>query len=88
MKLLRFSKLGVLVLVVAVAAVAAGSASAGSSWSSAPAAAVKYASTSDCPAYAQTQPFTAWADLGYYFLAPGGNFENTLTGWTATGGRS
>lgn len=41
---------------------------------------------SDCPTYTTTQPFGAWSDQGYYFLAPGGNFENTLTGWTAKNG--
>jgi hypothetical protein len=36
--------------------------------------------------FAETQPFVPWADLGSYLLAPGGNFENSLTGWTAKSG--
>jgi hypothetical protein len=41
---------------------------------------------SSCPTYTTVQPFLPWADVGYYFLDPGGSFENTLTGWTASGG--
>jgi len=33
-----------------------------------------------------TQPFLPWADPGQYFLAPGGNFEGGLSGWTLSGG--
>jgi hypothetical protein len=40
---------------------------------------------SQCPTYATTEPFTPWADLGDYFLAPSGSFETSLTGWTAKG---
>lgn len=82
MRLRSLSKPGVLMVVVAVVAMAAASASAGNSWS----VGGRYASTSDCPVYTQTQPFLPWSDLGYYFLAPGGNFENTLTGWTSKSG--
>ncbi len=40
---------------------------------------------SACPKNTLTQPFQKWSDNGQYFLAPGGAFEGTLTGWTATG---
>jgi hypothetical protein len=33
-----------------------------------------------------SQPFTPWADFDYYKLAPGGDFEGTLSGWTLSGG--
>jgi hypothetical protein len=33
-----------------------------------------------------TQPFLPWLDPGSYFLAPGGDFESGLAGWTTTGG--
>jgi hypothetical protein len=39
-----------------------------------------------CPTYTTVQPFLPWADPGYYFLAPAGSFENSLSGWTAKGG--
>jgi hypothetical protein len=39
-----------------------------------------------CPTYSLSQPFQKWADTGSYFLGPGGAFEGTLTGWTASGG--
>jgi hypothetical protein len=35
-----------------------------------------------------TQPFTQWGDSDYYKLAPGGDFENSLTGWSLRGGAS
>jgi hypothetical protein len=58
--------------VVALAAVA-GNATAGS----------RYDSTDCSPAL--TQPFTPWLDFGSYFLAPGGDFESGLGGWTTSG---
>jgi hypothetical protein len=54
--------------------VAAGNASAGQPGSSA-----------DC-SHATTQPFGPWLDFGSYFLAPGGNFESGVAGWTTKGG--
>lgn len=33
-----------------------------------------------------SQPFTPWGDTDYYKLAPGGDFEGTLTGWSLRGG--
>lgn len=68
-------RLGLATLVVAVIALAAltGTTSALAS------------SMSTCPTYTMTQPFQKWADTGLYFLGPGGDFEGTLTGWTATG---
>jgi hypothetical protein len=40
---------------------------------------------STCPTYTLVQPFQTWTDTGSYFLGPGGDFESTLTGWTAKG---
>jgi hypothetical protein len=61
--------------VVALAAIGAGTASAhGQS---------KYAQ--GCPYFDTTQAFLPWLDPGYYFVGPGGDFETTLTGWTAKG---
>jgi hypothetical protein len=62
--------------VVVVAAIGAGTASAHGQ-----------ASSSSCPAFTTTEPFTAWGDPGDYFLAPGGDFEGSLTGWTARGAK-
>src|SRR5919201_5983952 len=44
------------------------------------------ATVNSCPAYPLVQPFTPWLDVGSYFLAPGGQFEGSLTGWTVAGG--
>ncbi len=33
-----------------------------------------------------SQPFLPWADSDYYKLAPGGDFEGALSGWTLSGG--
>jgi hypothetical protein len=33
-----------------------------------------------------SQPFLPWADPGSYFLAPGGDFEGDMSGWTLSGG--
>jgi hypothetical protein len=41
-----------------------------------------------CPPEQLGQPFLPWLDPGMYFLAPGGGFENGLSGWSATGGAS
>jgi hypothetical protein len=73
-KRLRLSRL--LAAAAAVAALGALGANAASAHSSA----------STCPTYATTQPFLSWGDLGYYFLGPAGEFETSLTGWTAKGG--
>ena len=35
-----------------------------------------------CPAQTLVKPFLPWNDHGSYFLAPGGAFESTPTGWT------
>jgi hypothetical protein len=40
---------------------------------------------STCPKNTLSVPFQKWGDSGSYFLGPGGAFEGTLTGWTATG---
>ena len=42
--------------------------------------------TSDCDGAALTQPFSQWGDDNFYKLAPGGDFEGSLAGWTLTGG--
>lgn len=39
-----------------------------------------------CDNAALSQPFTPWADTAYYKLAPGGDFEGTLDGWSLHGG--
>jgi hypothetical protein len=41
--------------------------------------------TSLCDGAALSQPFARWADDASYKLAPGGDFEGALTGWTLTG---
>jgi hypothetical protein len=43
-------------------------------------------SVSACDGATLTQPFTPWADYDYYKLAPGGDFEGALTGWSLSGG--
>jgi hypothetical protein len=43
-------------------------------------------STAACNATALSTPFAAWGDTSDYELAPGGNFESGLTGWTLSGG--
>ena len=35
-----------------------------------------------CDNSALTQPFIRWADLDYYKLAPGGDLEGSLAGWS------
>jgi hypothetical protein len=39
-----------------------------------------------CDGATLTQPFTPWADSDYYKLAPGGDFEGALSGWSLSGG--
>jgi hypothetical protein len=39
-----------------------------------------------CDNSALSQPFTPWADSDYYKLAPGGDFEGSLGGWSLSGG--
>src|SRR5581483_9966093 len=47
----------------------------------------KLGGMSSCPSMPMVQPFsTVWGDTGSYFLAPGGAFEGSLTGWAASGG--
>jgi len=41
--------------------------------------------TGACDTSALTQPFRAWGDANNYKLAPGGDFEGTLSGWTLRG---
>jgi len=41
---------------------------------------------SACDNSVLAQPFTPWADLDYYKLAPGGDFESGAAGWSLQGG--
>jgi hypothetical protein len=38
-----------------------------------------------CDSAPLSQPFLAWGDTNSYKLAPGGDFEGSLAGWTLTG---
>jgi hypothetical protein len=38
-----------------------------------------------CPDRPFTQVYSAWGDMGLYTLAPNGDFEAGLTGWTVAG---
>lgn len=51
-----------------------------------PAAQADVVSVSACDGAQLTQPFTQWADLDYYKLAPGGDFEASPAGWSLSGG--
>ena len=42
--------------------------------------------TSACDGAALSQPFEPWGDHAFYKLAPGGDAEGALTGWTLAGG--
>jgi hypothetical protein len=42
-------------------------------------------STGACNEAPLTQPFARWGDSNTYELAPGGDFEGSLTGWTLSG---
>jgi hypothetical protein len=54
-------------------------------WLAAPARAA-LVSTGACQQASLTQPFAQWGDTSSYELAPGGDFEGTLSGWTLSGG--
>jgi hypothetical protein len=41
--------------------------------------------TSACDGAALTQPFSQFGDSNFYKLAPGGDFEGSLGGWTLSG---
>jgi hypothetical protein len=43
-------------------------------------------STGACSDAQLTQPFARWGDHNTYELAPGGDFEGSLSGWTLSGG--
>jgi hypothetical protein len=43
-------------------------------------------STGACNEATLTQPFARWGDTNTYELAPGGDFEHSLAGWTLSGG--
>ena len=55
------------------------------SFSAAPAGAA-LVSTGACSDAKLTQPFARWGDQSTYELAPGGDFEGSLAGWTLGGG--
>jgi hypothetical protein len=42
-------------------------------------------SVSACDNSALSQPFSPWADFSSYKLAPGGDFEGSLAGWSVQG---
>ena len=42
-------------------------------------------SLSACDSSALTQPFLPWGDSNPYKLAPGGDFEGSMAGWTLSG---
>lgn len=42
--------------------------------------------TSACDDASLSQPFARWGDNAHYKLAPGGDAEGALTGWTLSGG--
>jgi len=42
--------------------------------------------TSPCDGATLSKPFVRWADVADYKLAPGGDFEGGLAGWTLAGG--
>lgn len=44
--------------------------------------------TNPCNENALSQPFARWGDSSYYELAPGGDIEGSLSGWTLSGGAS
>ncbi len=54
-------------------------------FSAAPAGAA-LVSTGACSEAALSQPFARWGDQSTYELAPGGDFEGSLSGWTLGGG--
>jgi hypothetical protein len=43
-------------------------------------------STGACSDAKLSKPFAPWGDASTYELAPGGDFEGSLSGWTLTGG--
>jgi hypothetical protein len=43
-------------------------------------------STNACDGSTLTQPFMQWGDSASYKLAPGGDFEGSLSGWALAGG--
>ena len=54
-------------------------------FSAAPAGAA-LVSTGACSTATLSQPFARWGDQSTYELAPGGDFEGSLAGWTLSGG--
>src|SRR5690348_537996 len=48
-------------------------------------AGILVASAPNCDNGPNAQPFAQWNDDNYYFVAPGGTFENGLGGWDLNG---
>jgi hypothetical protein len=42
--------------------------------------------TGACDGAPLSRPFAPWGDTAFYKLAPGGDFEGTLSGWSLAGG--
>jgi hypothetical protein len=73
----NFKRFAVAALATASAVLAtAGTANAG----------VVVATAKDCSAQSLSQPFAHWGDTASYTLVDGGDLENGLSGWTASGG--
>ncbi len=74
-----WAKIVVMAAILATSSLLAGTATA----------AGRYGQMGNCPTETMVQPFatTPWADTDSYFLAPGGAFEGSLTGWTVKGAR-
>lgn len=49
-------------------------------------AAASLVDTSNCDGATLTQPFAPYGDANFYKLAPGGNFEGSLSGWSLSSG--
>jgi hypothetical protein len=73
----RFQRVTLLGLLLTLALLALGTGTA---------AASSLVSTEVCNQNPLSQPFLPWHDENQYELAPGGNLEGSLTGWTLTGG--
>jgi len=70
---------------LAASLVSAFAAMALTAFSAAPAGAA-LVSTGACSEASLSQPFVRWGDTTTYELAPGGDFEGSLSGWTLSGG--
>src|SRR4051812_41525382 len=80
MRGIRRARIALLAVVTGAAVFAAmpGAANAG----------ILVASAPNCSNAPTSQPFAQWNDAKHYFLAPGGNFEGGLGGWSLGGARA